>query len=94
MNRPPESFIPVPAAALRAFAAAAFERSGVPRLRADFLAGLLVTTDLRGVFSHGTQQVPAYVGHFRAGRLDPDPQVEVVAESATTLTVDGGGGLG
>ncbi len=94
MNRPPDEFVLVPAAALRLFVAAVFEREGVPAEQAAFLAGLLVTNDLRGVFSHGTRQVPAYVEQFRAGQLNPVPRVEVVEESATTLLVDGDGGLG
>jgi L-2-hydroxycarboxylate dehydrogenase (NAD+) len=94
MNRPPDQSTPVPAAALREFVARVFERAGVPEEQAALLASLLVTNDLRGVFSHGTRQVPAYVDHFREGRLTPAPQVEVVQESPATLIVDGGGGLG
>ena len=94
MNRPPDAFVPVAAHEMERFATAAFERVGVPPGQAAFLAGLLVTNDLRGVFSHGTRQVPAYVGHFRAGRLNPAPAGAVVNESPTTLVVDGDGGLG
>jgi len=94
MNRPPQQFTPVKPAGLREFAAAVFQSVGAPEEQAALLATLLVTNDLRGVFSHGTRQMPAYVGHFREGRLTPAPEVRVVAETATTLTVDGGGGLG
>lgn len=94
MNRPPDTFVPVAADDMERFAAAAFERAGAPFEQAAFLAGLLVANDLRGVFSHGTRQVPAYVDHFRAGRLNPAPNVAVVNESPTTLVVDGDGGLG
>jgi LDH2 family malate/lactate/ureidoglycolate dehydrogenase len=94
MNRPPVESTPVQAAALREFVAQVFGRAGVPEEQAAMLADLLVTNDLRGVFSHGTRQVPAYVGHFREGRLTPAPQIEVTQESPSTLMVDGGGGLG
>jgi LDH2 family malate/lactate/ureidoglycolate dehydrogenase len=94
MNRPPSESIPVAAAALRTFVATVFERVGVPAEQADFLAGLLTTNDLRGVFSHGTQQVIQYVDHFRKGQLNPAPEIRVVAETPTTVTVDGDGGLG
>ncbi len=94
MNRPPDTFVPVDAASLEQFAARVFGRVGVAPEQAVFLANLLVTNDLRGVFSHGTRQVTAYVDHFRAGRLNPTPNVTVVNESPTTLVVDGDGGLG
>ena len=63
-------------------------------MQASLLTDLLVTNDLRGVFSHGTQQVPAYVGHFREGRLTPAAEITTVSETPTTLVLDGGGGLG
>jgi LDH2 family malate/lactate/ureidoglycolate dehydrogenase len=94
MNRPPDEHAPLAAEPLRAFVTTVFERAGVPPEQAALLAGFLVANDLRGVFSHGTRQVSAYVGHFREGRLTPAPEVEVTAETPTTLTVDGGGGLG
>ena len=94
MNRPPDTFVPVAAAALERFATSAFERAAVPSEQAAFLADLLVTNDLRGVFSHGTRQVSAYVEHFRQGRLNPAPVLQVLDESPTTLIVDGDGGLG
>jgi L-2-hydroxycarboxylate dehydrogenase (NAD+) len=94
LNRPPTEFVRVEPGTLCQFAGSVFERAGVPSEQATLLAGLLVTNDLRGVFSHGTQQVAAYVGHFREGRLTPRPEVRVVAETPTSVTVDGGRGLG
>jgi L-2-hydroxycarboxylate dehydrogenase (NAD+) len=66
----------------------------MPLSQAELLADLLVTNDLRGVFSHGTRQVIAYEGHFRAGRLTPAATITTVSETPTTLVLDGGGGLG
>src|SRR5690242_2525713 len=94
MNRPPAQFVRVDAEALRGFVRAVFERAGVPAEQAAFLANLLVVNDLRGVFSHGTQQVRHYVAHFREGQLTPAPEIGMVSETPTTLVVDGGGGLG
>jgi LDH2 family malate/lactate/ureidoglycolate dehydrogenase len=62
--------------------------------QAELLADLLVTNDLRGVFSHGTHQVTAYADHFREGRLTPTAEISTVSETPTTLVLDGGGGLG
>ncbi|HVK01926.1 MAG TPA: Ldh family oxidoreductase [Armatimonadaceae bacterium] len=94
MNVRPATFTRIDDSALRGFVAAVFERSSVPPEQAAFLADLLVTNDLRGVFSHGTRQVTAYVGHFREGRLNPAPDVSVVSDSPATLVVNGDGGLG
>src|SRR5438093_6969856 len=96
MNIPPspQDAFHIPAPALRAYVAALFEAVGMPGEDAALLAELLVRNDLRGVFSHGTRQVPAYVDHFRAGRLNPRAHPEVVAETPVTLSVAGDGGLG
>ncbi|HZO88207.1 MAG TPA: Ldh family oxidoreductase [Chthonomonadaceae bacterium] len=94
MNKPPTEFTRIDPDALRDFVRTVFERVGVPTEQAAFLAGLLVTNDLRGVFSHGTQQVAHYVEHFQEGRLNPAPAPRLVQETPTTLIVDGDGGLG
>jgi L-2-hydroxycarboxylate dehydrogenase (NAD+) len=94
MNRPPDEFTSVPAEAVRSFVSQLFLKAGMSAERANLLAGLLVTNDLRGVFSHGTVQVTAYMGHFEAGRLTPTSEITVVSETPATLVLDGGGGLG
>ena len=94
MNRPPEEFIRVPHEQLRSFTAAAGQTVGLPRTRAALLADLLTDSDLRGVFSHGTQQIATYARLMRDGLLNKDPHVQVVREGPVTLIVDGDGGLG
>jgi LDH2 family malate/lactate/ureidoglycolate dehydrogenase len=94
MNQPPERYITVPAATLRPFVAALFRAVALPDDHAAFLADLLVTNDLRGVFSHGTRQVSAYIDHFRTGRLNPVPHVRRPSDSGATAVFDGDGGLG
>jgi LDH2 family malate/lactate/ureidoglycolate dehydrogenase len=94
MNVPPKAFTRVPAEAMRGFITTAFEKVGVSAEDAGFLARLLVTNDLRGVFSHGTRQAATYVGLFRDGTLNPRPRVEVVSDTPSTALVDGDGSLG
>ncbi len=94
MNRPPSDFAVVQPDQLRTFIVQVLLNAGMPPGRADLLAGLLVTNDLRGVFSHGTRQAERYVDHFRAGRLTPEPEITTVSETPSTLVLDGGGGLG
>jgi L-2-hydroxycarboxylate dehydrogenase (NAD+) len=94
MNRPPTEAIRVAPEAMRSFVSAVFVQVGLSEEDAGLLAQLLVLNDLRGVFSHGTRQVSAYVDHFRHGRLNPRPQVQVISDMGTTVVVDGDGGLG
>lgn len=90
----PENHIRVPRDAMTQFVRKAFVAAGVGEEEADFMAGVLILGDLRGVFTHGTQQTAAYTTLFRTGRLNPDARVEVVRETATSVKVDGDGGLG
>lgn len=94
MNRPPEEFIVVPHQQLQDFVAAAAQKAGLPKTKADLLAQLLVANDLRGVFSHGTQQIATYARLMRDGQLNPDPQLQVIKETPCSVLVDGDGGLG
>lgn len=94
MNRPPSEFTLTDARVLSDYVQRAFQQAGMVEARAALLAGLLTTNDLRGVFSHGTRQAVAYVGHFRAGRLTPTAEISTISESPSTLVLDGGGGLG
>jgi LDH2 family malate/lactate/ureidoglycolate dehydrogenase len=79
---------------LQSFIQAAGEAVGLPTARAALLAELLVTNDLRGVFSHGSRQMATYALLMRDGKLNNKPDVHVVQETAASLLVDGDGGLG
>jgi L-2-hydroxycarboxylate dehydrogenase (NAD+) len=94
MNIPPETNVAVPVDDLRELAVRLGTAAGLAPPRAVLLADLLVANDLRGVVSHGTIQLATYVRLLRDGVLNPDPRLEVVRESPTSLLVDGDGGLG
>lgn len=94
MNRPPDDYLIVSAEPLRRFVSDAFTAAGMHPEQSAFLSDLLVTNDLRGVFSHGSRQITAYVDHFRSGRLTPTATVTTVQEAPASLVLDGGGGLG
>ncbi len=94
MNLPPTQSVPLSAPALQAFVRDVFLATGMGADHAGLLSGLLVTNDLRGVFSHGTRQAAAYARHFREKELTPTPEVRVLRETPAALSLDGGGGLG
>ena len=58
------------------------------------MAELLVDTDVRGVFSHGTRQSARYLRLLRDGELNPNPKSSIAQQTPATGTIDGDGGLG
>ena len=58
------------------------------------MAELLVATDLRGVFSHGTHAATGYVRLMLEERVNAKPNIGVVRETGTTSVLDGDGGKG
>jgi L-2-hydroxycarboxylate dehydrogenase (NAD+) len=94
MNIPPETYIRVAAADLGDFCRRLGRAAGLPADRADLLAELLIANDLRGVVSHGTQQLATYARLLRDEKLNAQPTVATVQETPTSLLVDGDGGLG
>ena len=93
-NLPPESGIRVPAEALSGLVHALFDKVGMNDTDAGVMADLLVATDLRAVFSHGTQQTRGYVRMIREGRVNARPNIQVAATTTTTRVYDGDGGMG
>lgn len=79
---------------IRGFISALARKAGMFDEQADFLAEVLVKNDLRGVFSHGSQQMSTYARIMRDGLIHPNPQVHTTNEASSTIVVDGDGGLG
>ena len=93
-NYPPRHGIRVPAEEMSRLMAEFFIRVGMSREDAELIASLLVQTDLRCVFSHGTRHVPEYIHKIREGRVNPRPEIRVVVEDDNTGVLDGDGGMG
>lgn len=94
MNRPPNDFISVDHEALAEFVSEASQAVGLAEDRASHLGRLLATNDLRGVFSHGTQQIATYARLMRDGVLNNKPDVKLAKETPVSVLMDGDGGLG
>lgn len=92
---PHEARIRVQADHLHVTVAAIFEKLGVPSDDAALAADVLVTTDLRGVESHGvSNMLRQYVHRYRTGEMNPRPDWTIERETPGTATIDGDGGHG
>jgi len=54
----------------------------------------LVTADLRGIDSHGVARLRGYLRLKEAGRVNVQPNIQVVHETPSTAVIDGDAGLG
>src|SRR5256885_16834851 len=75
------------------FSVRVFEHFGVAEEDARTAATVLQAADLRGIDSHGVARLHTYFDMLQLGRIDPNPNITIVRESASTAPVDGGNGL-
>ena len=79
---------------LRTKTAEIAERAGVPAADAERVADVLVTADMRGIFSHGVVRLARYLDCIRAGGIKPAAELEILRESPNSLMASAAGGLG
>jgi len=80
--------------ALRNYTAAILRGAGLSVEGARIAAVVLVTSDARGIESHGVARLPQYVTLIDAGVLDATAAPAIERESATTALLDGHNGMG
>ncbi|NHJ22233.1 MAG: Ldh family oxidoreductase [Candidatus Lokiarchaeota archaeon] len=61
---------------------------------ANIIADVLITSDLRGIDSHGIQRCKMYYDRIKQGIYNTDTKIKIVKKSLTTAVIDGGCGLG
>jgi LDH2 family malate/lactate/ureidoglycolate dehydrogenase len=72
-----------------------FQGVGVPEQDAKICAEILITSDKRGIDSHGIGRLkPIYVDRINEGIISPTTEIEVVKEGPTTAVLDGHNGMG
>lgn len=72
-----------------------FQGVGVPEKDAKVCAEVLITSDKRGIDSHGIGRLkPIYINRIREGIINPITEVEIIKESPTTGVLDGHNGMG
>ena len=69
-------------------------RRGVPPEDAATTARTQVHADLRGVHSHGARALVGYSQQLESGTTNPAPEIQVLAEGAAYVHLDGDSGLG
>ncbi|MFX1324734.1 MAG: Ldh family oxidoreductase [Promethearchaeota archaeon] len=79
---------------LRNFMRDVFIGLEVPEKDAEIIADVLITSDLRGVDSHGIQRCKMYYDRIKAGIYNPKTEIEIVKDSVATAVIDGHCGMG
>ena len=91
---PDETGLLVQANTLTNFCVRVFQKMGVPEEDARITADVLVSSDLRGIESHGVARLWRYVDGLLSGMMVAKPEVKVVRETPATVLIDAGAGLG
>ncbi|MFW9783292.1 MAG: Ldh family oxidoreductase [Candidatus Heimdallarchaeota archaeon] len=79
---------------LRNFMRDVFIGLEVPEKDANIIADVLITSDLRGVDSHGIQRCKMYYDRIKAGIYNPNTEIEIITDNAATAVIDGHCGMG
>jgi L-2-hydroxycarboxylate dehydrogenase (NAD+) len=84
----------IPVDIIESFMIDVFRALGVPEADARICADVLITSDLRGIESHGVGRLKYYYDRIQAGVQFTTTEMEVVKETETTALVDGHHGMG
>ncbi|MFD5813805.1 Ldh family oxidoreductase [Streptomyces sp. NPDC127038] len=85
---PPQGKVLVPAGALRDLAAALLEKAGLCPGHARTTADVFVWAALRGIDSHGTARVPAYLELLAKGVANARPEITVTSGAPAVAVLD------
>lgn len=68
---------------------------GIPEQDAEIVSDILITSDKRGIDSHGIGRLkPIYIDRIDWGILNPKTKIDIVKETPTTAVLDGNNGMG
>lgn len=79
---------------VRDFTLEVFLKMGCSTSDAELATDVLLSSDLRGIDSHGVARLIGYVRLWDADRINPKPDIKIVHETPSTATIDGDAGLG
>jgi L-2-hydroxycarboxylate dehydrogenase (NAD+) len=86
--------IRIPVDQLRAFVEEVFTALGVPGEDARICQDVLVSSDLRGIDSHGVGRLIMYYERMHEGIQHAKTELEIVGDREATATIDGHNGMG
>jgi LDH2 family malate/lactate/ureidoglycolate dehydrogenase len=89
-----DDLIKINARTLKNFMKDVFIKLGVPMEDGEIIADVLITSDLRGIDSHGIQRCKMYYDRIREGIYNPKTEFEIVNDNMATATIDGKCGMG
>ncbi|MFW9824322.1 MAG: Ldh family oxidoreductase [Candidatus Thorarchaeota archaeon] len=89
-----EEIIHIDAHTLENFMRDVFIGLGVPNDDANIIAEVLITSDLRGIDSHGIQRCKMYYDRIKAGIYEVNTKIDIIKEGPTTALLDGNCGMG
>jgi LDH2 family malate/lactate/ureidoglycolate dehydrogenase len=89
-----EISIIIDAKTLESFMKDVFVGIGVPKGDAEICAEVLITSDLRGIESHGVQRLKMYYDRIKTGVQSAVTKIKIVKETRTTARLDAGHGMG
>ena len=73
----------------------ALKECNVPAGDANIIADVLITSDKRGIDSHGIGRFkPIYIDRLDAGIMNPVTKIDVIRDRKTTAVLDGNNGMG
>jgi len=89
-----EDIVYVDADTLEKFMRDVFIGLGVPKEDANIIADVLITSDLRGIDSHGIQRCKMYYDRIKEGIYEVKTKIDVIKDGPTTALLDGNCGMG
>ena len=89
-----EEIVYLDAKTLENFMKDVFIGLGVPDEDAKIIANVLITSDLRGIDSHGIQRCKMYYDRIKEGIYEVNTKIDVIKDGPTTAVWDGNCGMG
>ncbi len=84
----------IPVAGLKQVCRDIFMAAKVPATDAAILGDVLVTTDMRGIHSHGVIRCARYIECLQSGGIKAATEPVVLSETPTAIRISAAGGLG
>ncbi|TFG23064.1 MAG: Ldh family oxidoreductase [Promethearchaeota archaeon] len=89
-----EEIVYLDAKTLESFMKDVFIGLGVPDDDAKIIANVLITSDLRGIDSHGIQRLKMYYDRIKEGIYEVNTKIDIIKDGPTTAVWDGNCGMG